>query len=90
MVIHATGAGDTPVQWRGRYRATGASSVVFQVQAFQVCTRGGAGCQSCPGASDVCRLAKKFDLAVGVQQQRRFQMQGPNQFVDQNGQRWRR
>jgi hypothetical protein len=94
----ASGQGSGCAQWRGIYRATGASSWVAQVQAFQNCASGG-GCNSCPRSrGDLpapgnygCDIAKSlFGLTIGTQMKQGWQMQGQNQYVDEQGQMWRR
>jgi hypothetical protein len=93
-VVAGAGGGSGRMQARCRYRATGSSSFVFQVQAYQSCGSSGT-CSSCPPAPGEvfgggCSEAEQFGLAVGVQQQRSYRMQGPNQFVDEGGQMWLR
>jgi len=90
-----TGQGSGRIQWRGRYKMTGATSWVAEVQSFQLCASGG-GCSSCPRSpgdlpgGDACGLAQSMRVSPGVPEPRTFQPQGPNQFVDQFGQMWRR
>jgi hypothetical protein len=77
----------TIVKWWGRYRATGATSWVGQLQFYQACSSGGA-CASCPGDERTCRFAQALGMEFGVQKPDRVRMQGPNKFIDKNGKRW--
>ena len=69
---------------RGRYRATGVSSYIYQAQAYQTCSSGGA-CMSCPGNQQACALAQQGGQAPGMQQEVNVQMQGSNRFTAQSG-----
>ncbi|MHC1729546.1 MAG: hypothetical protein AB9866_26675 [Syntrophobacteraceae bacterium] len=89
------GQGSGYTKWWGMYGMKGATSWVATIQVFQVCASGVA-CMSCPPApgdfpgSNTCGVAQSLGLTPGVQHERSFQIQGPNQFVDQFGQTWRR
>jgi hypothetical protein len=89
------GTGSGRAQWHGTYRPTGASSWAAQVWAFQACASGG-GCSSCPPGrgelpgSNGCGLAEYYGLTPGKWLEQGWQMQGPNQGVNQNGKTWRR
>jgi hypothetical protein len=91
----AGGTGSGRTQWRGVYRATGASSWVAEVQFFQMCASGG-GCSSCPPSrgelpgGNGCALAQYMGLTPGTRHEQGWQMQGPNQGVDQGRNTWRR
>jgi hypothetical protein len=94
----ANGQGSGCAQWRGKYRATGASSWAAQVQSFRNCASGG-GCNSCPRSrGDLpgpgnygCEIAKNlFGITLGVRMNQSWQMQGANQGADRSGQTWRR
>jgi hypothetical protein len=89
------GTGSGRAKWQGIYRATGASSLAYQVRVFQSCASGGS-CISCPPGrgelpgSNGCALAKYYGLTPGEWHEQSMQMQGANQYVDQYRQTWRR
>jgi hypothetical protein len=91
----AGGTGSGRTQWRGVYRATGASSWVAQVEFFEMCASGGS-CSSCPpGRGEMpggngCLLAQYMGLTPGARLEQGWQMQGPNQGLDQSRNTWRR
>jgi hypothetical protein len=73
--------------WRGTYRATGASSWVAYVQAYQFCGALAGSCNSCPRqrgdllVGNGCARAKEEGLPIGVPLKRSAHMQGPDTFV---------
>jgi hypothetical protein len=87
MIAPRPGMVGVVTKWRGSYRATSATSFVYQVQAWQSCSSGGA-CQSCPGNQQACMLAQQGGVEPGVQKQASVQMRGPNQIIDRYGQAW--
>jgi hypothetical protein len=87
MIAPRPGMVGVVTKWLGSYRATGATSFVYQVQAWQSCSSGGA-CQSCPGTQQACILDQQGGVEPGIQKQASVQMRGPNQIIDQYGQAW--
>jgi hypothetical protein len=92
------GTGSGCATWRGKYRATGASSWVSQANTFQSCASGG-GCNSCPRSrGDLpgpqnygCDIMKSmFGISLNTQNNETMKMQGPNQALDTAGRTWRR
>ena len=77
----------TIVRWSGIYYATSGTSIVCQVQTYQLCSSGGA-CTSCPGDPQTCRMAQSNGMEPGVQHQSSVQLQGTNQFVGQDRATW--
>jgi hypothetical protein len=89
----AYGQGSGTTQMQCRYRPTGASSLVVQVKAYRLCT--GGMCNSCPLRAgempgNACYAAQTQGMTPGTQWQASVRMQGPNQYVDQNGITFRR
>jgi hypothetical protein len=94
----ANGAGSGVIQWRGVYRATGASAWVAKMLAFRFCASGG-GCTSCPPSPDDlpsaptygAELAKYFlGFTVGEPVRTGWEMSGSNQATDPLNRTWRR
>jgi hypothetical protein len=83
--------------WRGTYRATGKSSWVATVKSYQNCEKKTGSCNSCPrqrgdgrGYKNACANAKKVGLPVGVPKKNSVQMQGPDTYVTDSGDTFRR